>query len=408
MLNRFILQLDTQPTVLPHFLPKEPTLLQKTKKERRPLHYAAINNNASAVNSLAEKGADVNVQDSMGQTPLHVALQEKESWNAIRALVEKGADIYFEDKSGTSPAKLSTQEHLVSERTKREFMSAVGIKDDREFPLRRIYRKHLYVEGRDLGFKWEENLQFAIKPIADTKKIVVLMNYLSTDRTAKQMEKTGFIIVTSDEGIHKEPSFQQDLVGYGSLEPFEIQVTRPNPEKELFYVVMPYAKAADVRGFYDMIFYADGEIEVKELIQWKNIQSIKGEWTPELSGGDKSLETWLNNPQFRLVLPKDPDHPKVTMSIMLAQAKSALDLIPYQVLPYQFYIGYYVLDRELFEIVAQCDTWKNAQETYLHFFIDTTKDNEFVIIPSTHFAGQLTSFTLTIFSDVPVEITKKI
>jgi len=115
----------------------------------------------------------------------------------------------------------------------------------------------------------------------------------------------------------------------------------------------------------------------------------------------------LNNPQFTLRLPRDPNDPKVTLSILLTQAKAALDLIPYQVMPYQFYIGYYVLDRDLFEIVAQCDTWKNAQETYIHFFIDTSKDNEFVIIPATHNSGQLTSFTITVFSDVPVQLTKR-
>jgi len=170
---------------------------------------------------------------------------------------------------------------------------------------------------------------------------------------------------------------------------------------------MPYAKTADVKGYFDMIVYADGDIEIKELINWNNVTTTQGEWTTDLSGGDRSLETWLSNPQFTLTLPRDENNTKVTLTILLTQAKAALDLIPYQVMPYQFYIGYYVLDRDLFEIVAQCDTWKNAQETYIHFFIDTSKDNEFVIIPATHNSGQLTSFTITVFSDVPVQLTKR-
>jgi len=108
-----------------------------------------------------------------------------------------------------------------------------------------------------------------------------------------------------------------------------------------------------------------------------------------------------------LKVPKDPDHPTITLTISLAQTKAALDLIPYQVMPYQFYIGYYVLDRELFEVVAQCKTWKNAQEIYSHLFIDATKDDEFVIIPATHYAGQLTNFTITVYSDIPVELARR-
>jgi len=215
--------------------------------------------------------------------------------------------------------------------------------------------------------------------------------------------------VTTDEGVHKEPCYQQDLCGYGRFEPFEIAVRKKTSEQdsETYYVVMPYAKTTDIKGYYDLIFYADGELDIKELIDWKNSISLNGAWTEELSGGDRSLETWLNNPQYTLKLPKDPENPIVTLTISLAQSKAALDLIPYQVMPYQFYIGFYVLDRELFDVVAHCKTWKNAQEIYSHLFIDTTKEDEFVIIPATHTAGQLTSFTITVFSDIPVEITPR-
>jgi len=387
-------------------LAKGAELEARDKTDRRPLHYAATHNNPQSVNILVDKGANVNAQDTSGQTPLHRALQEKECFNSIRTLVERGADIYLEDKNGISCAKLCIDEQRVTDRSKREFMAAIGIKDDREFAVRKTTPNVYYIEGKNLSYEWKDNQQFGIKPRANTNRIIVLMHYTYEDKSAKQMEKTGFIIVTSDEGIHKEPSFQQDLLGYGAFEPFEIQVQR-RPDKEIFYILMPYAKTADVKGYFDMIVYADGDIEIKELINWNNVTTIQGEWTTELSGGDRSLETWLSNPQFTLTLPRDENNTKVTLTILLTQAKAALDLIPYQVMPYQFYIGYYVLDRDLFEIVAQCDTWKNAQETYIHFFIDTSKDNEFVIIPATHNSGQLTSFTITVFSDVPVQLTKR-
>jgi len=258
-----------------------------------------------------------------------------------------------------------------------------------------------------LSFEWKVNNQFGIKPGPDTTKINVLMHYVYEDKSAKQMEKTGFIVVTSDEGLHKEPTYQQDLEGYGTIAPYQIEVKR-REGKETYYILMPYARSPEVKGYYDMIVYADTDIEIKELIEWKYSLSVQGDWTAELSGGDKSCETWLNNPQYLLTLPRDLPDPKVTFTILLAQAKAALDLIPYQVMPYQFYIGYYVLEAGHVEsIVAQCDTWKNAQETYIHFTVDTSKDNQFVIIPATHNPGQLTSFTVTVFSDIPVELLKR-
>jgi len=287
-------------------------------------------------------------------------------------------------------------------------MNVVGLKDDREFAIRRNIHQVYYVEGKNLSSEWKQNNQFSVKPSPNTTKISILMHYVYEDKSAKQMEKTGFIVVTSDEGFHKEPSYQQDLDGYGTILPYQIDVKKRMDGKELYYILMPYAKGPDVKGYYDMILYADSDLEIRELIDWKHTLSIQGEWTPEISGGDKSGETWLNNPQYLLTLPQDLPEPHVTITILLAQAKAALDLIPYQVMPYQFYIGYYVLEAGHVEtIVTQCETWKNAQETYIHFTVNTTKGNKFVIIPTTHSPGQLTSFTLIVFSDVLVELVKR-
>jgi len=221
------------------------------------------------------------------------------------------------------------------------------------------------------------------------------------------MENTGFIIISSDEGVHKEPSYQQDLICYGTFEPSEITVQRI-PNQQTNYILMPYAKSPKTKGYYDIIVYADGCVEIKELIEWKFSMTCQGEWTAELSGGDTSNESWLKNPQYLLTLPSDLPNPLISTTILLTQAKAPIDLIPYQIIPYQFYIGFYILEAGHVEsIVAHCKTWKNAQETYLHFQADTSKDNQFIIIPATHFPGQLTSFRLTVFSDTPVSLVKR-
>eukprot|EP01103_Thecamoeba_quadrilineata_P018377 TRINITY_DN696_c0_g1_i1.p1 TRINITY_DN696_c0_g1~~TRINITY_DN696_c0_g1_i1.p1 ORF type:complete len:621 (-),score=112.90 TRINITY_DN696_c0_g1_i1:10-1872(-) len=393
---------------IPLLLSKGAQLTATDDKGRTPLHYAAAANNANSINSLLEKGAAINAQDTAGHTPLHRALLEKQCYDAIRALVEKGADIYLEDKSGRSCAGMCMDErNPLVERTKKEFMSAVGIKDDREFEIRRKLQKVYYVEGTNLSADWKENEQFSIAALGDTSVIQILMHYVYEEKTAKQMEKTGFMVVLSDQGVHKEPSYQQDLIGYGYFEPFDIKVEK-RANKDTFYIMMPYAKSSNVKGYYDMIIYSDGELDIKQLVKWKCSIEALGEWTPELSGGSRSDDvSWFNNPQFTLTLPQEQDS-RIDMTILLSQAKAALDIIPYSLVAYQFYIGYYIFDRELFDVVVQCDKWKNAQETYIHFSIDTTKDNEFIIIPTTHLPGQLTTFTLTILSDIPVQLTRRL
>jgi len=393
----------------------------KDSKGLRPLHYSAKGNNTKALSLLLEHGADINAPDSDGQTPLHRALQEKESTEAIKMLVEKGCDIYAVDKNDVSCAKLCTDERKVLERTKKEFMKAVGIIDTREFPLRKEFPNfRKTIVGDNLSNEWSQNYQFAILPSPGATKIQILMHYEHQDKNASQMEKCGFMVVTSDEGVHKEPSYKQDLIGYGTIDPFTIVVNKDKDvtsekgkdklleehqiqlqAKQKYYIVMPYGRTADAKGYYDLIFYSDAHCDVTQLVNWKHTISVQGEWSAEKSGGCKENEAWLEqNPLFKLTLPND--HQKVVMTVMLAQAKAALDLMPFNVTPYQFYIGYYILDKDMFEIVAECEKWKNAQETYVHLAIDTSKDNQFIIVPTTHKPSQLTSFTLTVLSDVPV------
>ena len=70
-----------------------------------PLHYAA-NTHADMIQLLIEHGADVDVRDDKGKTPLHCAAVTANLEN-MRALLENGADVNAVDDEGNTPLQLA-------------------------------------------------------------------------------------------------------------------------------------------------------------------------------------------------------------------------------------------------------------------------------------------------------------
>jgi ankyrin repeat protein len=68
---------------------------------RTPLHQAVLGNSVGLVGLLIESGADVNARDRQGFSPLHFAAQEHAPAIA-RILVGKGADVNARDEDGAS------------------------------------------------------------------------------------------------------------------------------------------------------------------------------------------------------------------------------------------------------------------------------------------------------------------
>ncbi len=82
-----------------------------------PLFLAAAERNAATVRLLLKFGANPNLQDGEGSTPLHLSASvEFQSWECAVALIEHGAKVRLSNRYGTTPADLSPD--LIKEHTR--------------------------------------------------------------------------------------------------------------------------------------------------------------------------------------------------------------------------------------------------------------------------------------------------
>ena len=82
----------------------------QNNKGNTPLHYLAFKGNDTLVNTLAqiflEKGADPNIKNNEGNTPLHVAIFKGKS-NIVNSLLEKGAEPNIKNNEEKTPLDIA-------------------------------------------------------------------------------------------------------------------------------------------------------------------------------------------------------------------------------------------------------------------------------------------------------------
>lgn len=62
--------------------------------------------NVAIVNLILANGANPNLQDEDGMTPLHLAISHNKSIEVVKCLLDYDADIYIQDKDGVSALDL--------------------------------------------------------------------------------------------------------------------------------------------------------------------------------------------------------------------------------------------------------------------------------------------------------------
>ncbi|MDX2227565.1 MAG: ankyrin repeat domain-containing protein [Verrucomicrobiae bacterium] len=78
-------------------------LLSNTKPNQTALHAACDHGREGIVKMLVDRGADVNVRDWFGNTPLHFAVQKRKKGNTVCLLIDHGADIRAINEAGETP-----------------------------------------------------------------------------------------------------------------------------------------------------------------------------------------------------------------------------------------------------------------------------------------------------------------
>ena len=106
------------PKVVDRILQEKPDLDETSENGQTALQMAIEHRMLSEVAQLLQLGADANVADDKGMTPLHVAAQIDRDGQMTKLLLDVGADVNAADDDGITPLHIAAQVDRDGQRTK--------------------------------------------------------------------------------------------------------------------------------------------------------------------------------------------------------------------------------------------------------------------------------------------------
>jgi len=91
-----------------------------------PIHFA-VNSSLEIMQLLIDHGADVNVKDQKGKTPLHIVAAVKPSIEKMQLLIDNGADVNAVDQDGKTPLS-----YVLQGTPANSFFANLGVPPDSE------------------------------------------------------------------------------------------------------------------------------------------------------------------------------------------------------------------------------------------------------------------------------------
>lgn len=374
-------------------------------EEQTPLHLACITDHHDIIDLLVESGSKVSIADNKRNTPLAYALMNQ-SINSISKILKHKPNLYKKNEVGLSVWEISQRRDLVNMEARKVFMSTLGVDDGREFLHRVDFPKKIVKKGKCISTDYLKSTQFSIS--VEKKEDIVIMVSSSDPLISNEFsEKSGFVLVKSDQGIHNEPDFSRDAIAFGGSKPVKVLLD-PN----FYYNVIPFSKYKQNEGKFDLIIQTrkNSTCKVSQLKPWKYCVELEGSWHKKSAGGAQPNPSWMNNPQFEVSFPKEDDF---EFTVYLSQEKNDPKLRSTDggrnltKLPYGYNIGFYILDRSGLKVIDQTDKWTNARGVHKYFKMNFSEKNHRSIMPCTMYPGEESPFTLKIFSDKPVSVKKK-